>query len=379
MAFPFSLPPTLKRPNSLFSTQTNLKSCWIAISDEWTALAVKRRRSSRKFGLVKGDGCLKKFVGWRFETRIDGFSLDDNGSWDPGQTLPVTPKLFQPLELYENSGKLWGFESLSSGDQGAFGVFTVDLYAHFKWESYYIRGSMLWWRPFTVSVESFEAFLDFPLLADLKILFCLRVPSRSICKNVNVGEVEVRAFSFVEKKWGGLILPIGPASFVPTVLYVRVDNSSIFIGILLFWEGLVVLILLCYYKHCFHCEYLGVDFLQYGKVFSDIIFKVCSKIYIKDMSCLIAAEIFLPTELEIYWVPDVMGGENGIDFGFGMPFEQVFVLQGSGGKEVGLSTFYSLIEIEEVEPESSITLNTSSDNSKGKTADDLERDYPCPA
>ncbi|KAK8598400.1 hypothetical protein V6N13_094371 [Hibiscus sabdariffa] len=314
-----------------------------------------------------------------FIARFDGFSLDENGSWDPGQILPVTPKLFQPFELYENSGILWGFESLSSRDQDAFGVFNVDLYAHFKWESYYTRGSILWWRPFTVSVESFGAFHDFPLLADLKILFCLRVPSCCICINVNVGEVVVRAFSFVEKKWGGLALPIGPASFVPTVLYVRVDNCLIYIGILLFWEGLVIFILLCFYKHCYHCEYLGVDFLQYGKVFSDIIFKVCSKIYIKDMSCLIAAEIFVPTELEIYWVSDVMGGENGIDFGFGMPFEQVFVLQGSEGKVVGLSTFDPLIEIVEVEPESSITLKTSCDNSKGKTADDLERDHPRPA
>ncbi|KAK8510804.1 hypothetical protein V6N12_009646 [Hibiscus sabdariffa] len=193
MTFPFSLPLTLKRPNSLFSTQTDLKSCSVAISDEWTAPAVKRRRSSRKFGLVKGDGCLKKFEGWRFEARIGGFSLDDNGSWDPGQILPLTPKLFQPFELYENS------------------------------------------------------------------------------------------------------------------------------------------------------------------------------------------EIFLPTELEIYWVSDVMGGENGIDFDIGMPFEQEFVLQGSGGKEVGLSTFDSLIRIEEVEPKSSITPNTSSDNSKGKTEDDLERDHPRPA
>ncbi|KAL4384506.1 hypothetical protein GQ457_15G009150 [Hibiscus cannabinus] len=326
MAFPFSLPSTLKRPNPLFNTQTNLKSCPIAISDEWTALVVKRRRSSRKFGLVKEDGCLKKFEGWRFETGIDGFYLDDNGSWDPGQILPVTPKLFQPFELYENSDKLWSFESLSSRNQGVFGVFTVDLYAQFKWESYYIRGSMLWWRSFSVSAESLGAFHDFPLLADLQILFCLRIPSCSICKNVNVGEEEVRAFSFMGKKWGGLVLPIGPTSFVPTVLYVRVDNCFILIGILLFWEGIVILILLCYYKHCFHCENLGVDFLQSGKVFSDIIFKVCSKIYIKDMSCLIAAEIFLPTELEIYWVSDVMGGENGIVFGFGISLEQEFVL-----------------------------------------------------
>ncbi|KAK8488627.1 hypothetical protein V6N11_072847 [Hibiscus sabdariffa] len=167
MTFPFSLPLTLKRPNSLFSTQTDLKSCSVAISDEWTAPAVKRRRSSRKFGLVKGDGCLKKFEGWRFEARIGGFSLDDNGSWDPGQILPLTPKLFQPFELYENSGKFWGFESLSSRNHGAFGVFTIDLYAYFKMGSYYIRGSMLWWRSFTVSVESFGAFHEFLLLDDL--------------------------------------------------------------------------------------------------------------------------------------------------------------------------------------------------------------------
>ncbi|KAK8595052.1 hypothetical protein V6N13_015961 [Hibiscus sabdariffa] len=211
----------------------DLKSCSVAISDEWTVPAVKHRRSTSEFGLVKGDGCLKEFKGWRFEARIDGYYLDGSGSWDPGQILP----------------------------------------------------------------------------------FCLRFPSLSICKDLKVGEEEVRAFSYVEKNWGGLVLPFGHAPIVSTALCVSVDNSFIFIGVLPIWEGM------------------------YGRMFSDKILEACSKICIKAMSCLIAAEIYLPTGLKIYRVPDVMGRKDGIDLGFGRLFEQGFVLQGSGDKEVGLSTF----------------------------------------
>ncbi|KAK8639824.1 hypothetical protein V6N13_138191 [Hibiscus sabdariffa] len=126
---------------------------------------MKHRRSTSEFSLAKGDGWLKDFEGWRTEANNDG-------------------------------------------NQGTFGAFIAGLYAHFKWWSYFVHGSMLWWRSSPVSVESLGAYHDFILLADLIIWFHMRFLSLSICNDWKVGEEDVGAFSSVEKDWVGSFYPL---------------------------------------------------------------------------------------------------------------------------------------------------------------------------
>ncbi|KAL4282733.1 hypothetical protein GQ457_16G009700 [Hibiscus cannabinus] len=189
MTFPFSLPPTLKRPNPFFSSQTDLKSCSAVLADEWTAPTAKHRRSSSEFGLAKGDGWLKEFEGWRFKV---------------------------------NNGR------------------------------YY---------------------------ADASTAVCV------------IGEANL-----------------------------------FLMGVLLNQVGMVDLSMICYFKLCFQCSYLGADFVRCGRVFTENILVVCSMICIKVMSCSITAEIALSTGLEILRVSEVLGGKVEVDFGLGKQFRSSRIL-----------------------------------------------------
>ncbi|KAK8658341.1 hypothetical protein V6N13_036549 [Hibiscus sabdariffa] len=267
------------------SFQKDLKSCSAALVDEWTAPTAKHRRSSSEFGLIKGDGWLKEFEGWRFKVNNGGYYADGSGYWVPDQIPSIIPKMLQPFGHYENCGKFWGYDYLSRTNHDSFDAFTSGLYTHFKWGLYCVYGSLLWWKSYPISVESLVACHDLLLLDDLIIWFCMSLLPLSFCYDSKVGEVDAGAFSSMKKDWGGLVLPVGHAPLTTTAVCVIGETSLFLMG----------------------C----------GRVFTENILVVCSMICIKAMSCSITVEISLSTRLEIFRVSDVLGGKVGVDFGLG--------------------------------------------------------------
>ncbi|KAL4332124.1 hypothetical protein GQ457_07G006980 [Hibiscus cannabinus] len=111
-----------------------------------------------------------------------------------------------------------------------------------------------------------------------------------------------------------------------TAICVIGENNLFLMGVLLNQLGMVDLAMICYFKLCFQCSYLGVDFVQCGRVFTENILVVYSMICIKVMSCSITAEISLSTRLEILRVSEVLGGIVGVDFGIGKQFRSSGIL-----------------------------------------------------
>ncbi|KAK8690568.1 hypothetical protein V6N13_074102 [Hibiscus sabdariffa] len=77
-----------------------------------------------------------------------------------------------------------------------------------------------------------------------------------------VGEEDVGAFLSMVKDWGGLALPVGHAPLASTTVCVRGETNLFLMRVFLNRVGMVDLSVICYFKLCFQCLYLGADFFS---------------------------------------------------------------------------------------------------------------------